>query len=274
MPNIQYSPPVDRLFSYGDPLDNLKDWSSYLKLGISSQHIQELLCLLSDEKLYQADAEGVEWGVPVHAWRILGQLQAEAAITSLVGVLQRWGDDEEWWEWTNEELPIVFCQIGVTAIPALTDYLADIEQPVFPRGTAVRSIKKIAERYPEYRSQCVTVLTNQLKAFGENDPELNGYLVVALVDLNAVESAEAIEQAFEANRVDETFMGDWDEVQVELGLKSREQVKRKSLHNFSEFVNASLTDTSSFSSGSAKAKAKAKRKMQKQSRRQNRTKKK
>jgi hypothetical protein len=89
-----------------------------------------------------------------------------------------------------------------------------------------------------------------------------------------VESVEAIEQAFEANRVDETFMGDWDEVQVELGLKSREQVKRKPLHNFSEFVNASLTDTSSFSSGSAKAKAKAKRKMQKQSRRQNRTKKK
>lgn len=125
MPSIQYSLPVAHLLSYGDPLDNIEDWSSYLKLGISAEHIPELLCLLSNEELYQADVEGVEWGAPVHAWRILGQLQAEAAITSLVGVLRRWGDDEEWWEWINEELPIVFGQIGVAAIPALAAYLAD-----------------------------------------------------------------------------------------------------------------------------------------------------
>ena len=29
--------------------------------------------MVSDEELYQADAEGVEWGAPIHAWRILGR---------------------------------------------------------------------------------------------------------------------------------------------------------------------------------------------------------
>ncbi len=71
--------------------------------------------MVSDEELYQADAQGVEWGAPIHAWRILAQLQADAAIPTLVSVLQRWGDHEEWWEWTNEELPIVFRQIGAVA---------------------------------------------------------------------------------------------------------------------------------------------------------------
>lgn len=100
--------------------------------------------------------------------------------------------------------------------------------------------------------------------------------MVALVDLNAVESAAAIEQAFGAHSVDEAFIGDWDEVQVRLGLKSRQQVPEKSLHQFMETANASPTAPSGFSSGSVKAiaKAKVKRKMQKQSRRQNRLKKK
>ena len=231
--------------------------------------------MLSDEELYQADAEGVEWGAPIHAWRILGQLQSDAAIPTLVGVLQRWGDDEEWWEWTNEELPIIFRQIGAPAIPALADYLADQSQPVFPRGTAIGSIEQIGNQYLEHRSQCVTVLTNQLKAQSENDPELNGYLVVALVDLNAVESASVIEQAFYADCVDEAFIGDWDEVQVRLGLKSRDQVPKKYPRNpFPEVANASVEGWRGFSSGSAKAKGKVKRKMQKQSRRQNRAKKK
>lgn len=275
MPRAEYSPPIAQLLSYSNPHDNLKDWSLYLKLGISSEHVPELIRMVSDEELYQADAQGVKWGAPIHAWRILGQLQADAAIPTLVSVQKRWGDHEEWWEWTNEELPIVFQKIGAPAIPALADYLADKSQPVFPRGTAIGSIEQIGNQYPQHWSQCVTVLTNQLKAKSENKPELNGYLVVAQVDLNAVESASVIEQTFQADCVDEAFIGDWDEVQVRLGLKSRDQVPKKYPRNqIPEVANASVEEWRGFSSGPAKAKDKKERKMQKQSRRQNRPKKK
>ena len=57
---------------HSNPHENLQDWSSYLKLGISLEHVPELMRMVSDEELYQADAEGVEWGAPIHAWRILG----------------------------------------------------------------------------------------------------------------------------------------------------------------------------------------------------------
>jgi len=36
-----------------------------------------------------------------------------------------------------------------------------------------------------------------------------------------------IEQAFVANRVPPFIVGDWDDVQVELGLKTREEVPEK-----------------------------------------------
>jgi hypothetical protein len=36
-----------------------------------------------------------------------------------------------------------------------------------------------------------------------------------------------MEQAFAAGKVDETIHGNWDEIQVQLGLKSREAVPRE-----------------------------------------------
>ncbi len=76
-------------------------------------------------------------------------------------------------------------------------------------------------------------------------------------------SASVIEQAFYANCVDEAFIGDWDEVQVRLGLKSRDQVPKKyHLNQFPEVANASIEGWRGFSSGATKAKGKKERKMQ------------
>jgi hypothetical protein len=41
-----------------------------------------------------------------------------------------------------------------------------------------------------------------------------------------VESAAAIERAFAAKRVDLTITGDWNEVQVDLGLKTRAEIRQ------------------------------------------------
>jgi hypothetical protein len=97
-------------------------------------------------------------------------------------------------------------------------------------------------------------------------------------DLQAVEAAPLIEQAFNAHKVDEAFMGDWDEVQVYLGLKTREEVPRK---QFSPIFSEPLRSIShefeprpgGFGSRQGTQK-KAKRKQQKAARRKNRPKKK
>ena len=47
---------------------------------------------------------------------------------------------------------------------------------------------------------------------------LNTFILNALLDLTAVESAALIEQAFAANIVDESVVGDWEDMQIALGL--------------------------------------------------------
>lgn len=50
------------------------------------------------------------------------------------------------------------------------------------------------------------------------DPGLNGFIISDLVDLQAVQAAPIIKRAFAAECVDLSVMGDWEDVQIKLGL--------------------------------------------------------
>ena len=279
MPIADYTPPVSQLFTYEKPSENFDDWSGYLNLGVTSEHIPELIQLLGDQFLYSEEAEDQDWNAPIHAWRILGQLKAEAAIEPLIDVIRQWGDDLNWAEWMIEEIPRVFGQIGAAALPALTDYLADSTQPDYCLETVISSITKIGLDHPEQRESCVAILSHELEGYADRDPSLNAYLVTSLVaDFKAVEAAPLIEAAFNANKVDEAFIGDWDEAQVYLGLKTREEVPRKQfLPVFGSIPRSAAYEFDRNPSGFGSrgtSKTKVKRKQQKEARRKNRSKKK
>jgi hypothetical protein len=74
----------------------------------------------------------------------------------------------------------------------------------------------------------VRSIAAELQKFDDNDPELNGYLVGSLAaDFKAVETAPLIEAAYAADRVDPSFVGNWDDAQVWLGLKKAPKVPTK-----------------------------------------------
>ncbi|MBV9384903.1 MAG: hypothetical protein JOZ78_00585 [Chroococcidiopsidaceae cyanobacterium CP_BM_ER_R8_30] len=228
MPITSYSSPVNQLLTYGE-CHNISptDWPNYLKLGISAAQIPELIRMATDEKLYQANPNSLKFWAPIHAWRTLGQLQAQAAIEPLIGLFPKRDGEEEILVWIGEELPIVLSLIGPAAIPALAGYLADRSKGVFSRTIAISSLEEISVKHPDCRTCCVTVLTHQLESFQENGAELNSFIVAGLLDLRAIESASVIEPVFKTDCVDQTITGNWNEVQVKLGLKSRADVLKK-----------------------------------------------
>jgi hypothetical protein len=125
MATSQYSPPVDQLLTYGNALEQGGDWSEYLNLGITTAHVPALIQMLEDEALFLSESEDEDYWAVVHAWRTVGALKAEAAIPALIAALGRWGDDDPWWDWVNEEFPDVFQAIGTVTIPALVGFIAD-----------------------------------------------------------------------------------------------------------------------------------------------------
>jgi hypothetical protein len=180
-------------------------------------------------------------------------------------------------DYVLDELPEVFGRIGVAALPAIKAFLADGAHRLYARITAATSIARIGDAFPEARTECVAALTSQLERFGDQDPALNAFLIDALIDLQAVEAAPVIERAFAADGVDESVAGDWDDVQVRLGLKEPDGVEW--FQGDSEPFGLASAFPWEYrrpvthqrqSERKAKAKAKAKRKLAQASRRRNR----
>jgi PBS lyase HEAT-like repeat-containing protein len=272
--NTRYQPPMERLLTYGESNRITPDeWPDYRELGIGPEQIPELIQMATDEELNLAAAESTEVWAPLHAWRALGQLRAVEAVEPLLELFDRLEEDD----WVHEELPVVFGLIGPPALPALAAYLADLSHTDSSRISAIRSIEEIGKRWPDARAEALAMLEERLERFEENESDVNAFLVEALVELGAKEAAPLIERAFAEGYVDPMVMGDWEDVQVELGLKSAEEVAPKQRSEWRESLLPSPQASKTFTPASAqvahKQKAmqkKAKSKMAKLSRKKNR----
>ena len=215
-----YALPVDQLLTYGElRIFSGDKWPDYLALGIGPEHIPDLIRMATDEELHWADEDSLEVWAPIHAWRTLGQLRAEAAIEPLFSLfIELDGND-----WVTEELPEVFGMIGPAALPMLKVAISDTAAHELIRIYAIVSVEKIGIHWPEARSACIAFLMEQLALFAVNTPGVNGFLVTSLVELQVIEAAPLIEQAFAATCVDLVVIGDWEDVQVALGLKSAQE---------------------------------------------------
>lgn len=214
-----YHDPVAQLLTLGDLRQEggmASGWRDYPALGLTAEHIPELVRMALDEDLHWADPESAEVWAPLHAWRALGQLRAESAVEPLLQLLDRIDGYDD--DWAEEDLPEVFGMIGPAAIPGLRDFLADPDHGEWARIAAGEGLVKMVERFPENREQAVAIITDQLRRFAEQDRVANASLVEALCNLKAVESAAVIEQAFAADTVDLATLGDWEEAQILLGL--------------------------------------------------------
>jgi hypothetical protein len=219
-----YPPPVDQLVTLGE-IKFPDAWLDYRALGLSDEHVPALAGMLEDEDLQweawrKGDDSGRFWA-PAHAWRALGQLgaSASAAVEPLIRLLLRSLDSD----WSSEEIPRVLGMIGPSALPAVREALgpaaANAEEPM---GSARlgSALVYLARAHPETRGDAVAAVMDQLRAWPGQHETINAFLISDLIDLGAVEAAPLMEAAFAGEAVDESVAGDWEDVQVEMGLLS------------------------------------------------------
>jgi hypothetical protein len=281
--STSYSPSVDRLLTLGKPeVFAVENWPDYVTTyELTPEHVPDLVQLMLNWSEESPDWEtNPAVFAPIHAWRALTQLQPEAVIAPLIQLLPCVDSDDEW---LMEEAPDVFRLIGPTAIPALEAYMMDAKNRSWSLTTAGNSLAKIAIAHPDQRSPVVSILTTALAGFADHEPEINGFLLAELLELKAVEAAPTIAQAFTADQIDESIAGDWECVQVALGLKSADDFPENpwlhpDLYRSRLAPTNSLREEASGFSGSGKSsnqsKERARNKMARQSRKKNRVKKK
>src|SRR5262249_12935727 len=151
-----------------------------------------------------------------HAWRALGQLKAVEAVPAILGILHQVDDEDDDWIW--EDAGEVFALIGPAAIDQVAEYLQEDTNGLYARVAAADSLRAIGKAHPAARDECAKALASVLEHYTENDEGLNGFIIYDLVELNAVEHLDLIERAFRSETVDEMILGDFEDVQVRLGL--------------------------------------------------------
>jgi hypothetical protein len=218
-----YTEPVSKLLTLGRP-DN-QGWHDYLKMGITSKDIPELIRLIEDKELrwmerpadLPEDGDLPEWYGQIYAWRALAQLKSEEAIPALLNILQEIDDYQD--DWYGEESFEVFPMIGPAAIRPLAEYLADTKHGTWARVTASESLQKMVEAYPETKDECAAAIVSALQGYKDNEESLNGSMISDLVYMNAArDHLGLIEEAFKSGNVDEFIDGDFEDIQVKLGL--------------------------------------------------------
>jgi hypothetical protein len=215
-PPQQYDPPVSQLLTVGEARRQAQ-WPDYpATYGLTLDHVPDLLRMVEDDGLSWADSDSDEVWAPVHAWRALGQLGAETVIADFVATFKAIDDEESGWR--QDEYPMVMALIGPAAIPALQAYMAYEKNALWSSSAAGKALVKIAEAHPQSRADCVAALRDQLSRHEKQDSSFNAFLVSNLTDLRAVEAASVMEAAFTAGSVELSVQGDWEEVQIELGL--------------------------------------------------------
>ena len=269
-----YTEPVSKLLMLGRPKG--QEWPDYLQIGFTHEHIPELIRLLEDKELrwmerpadLPEDGDLPEWYGQIHAWRTLAQLKAEDAIPALLNTLQDIDDYQD--DWYGEDSFIVFPMIGLATIRPLAEYLADTQHGTWARVAASSSLEKMAEAHPETKEECITAIVSALQSYKDNDESLNGSLISDLMEMNAArEHLDLIEEAFKADRVDTFIDGDFEDIQVRLGLIEKRAKPRPRPIWFDE-PNRVLTEKNAPNVKTLSKKEKNKRKQEKKSRKKNR----
>lgn len=234
---------VQNLFKLGLSWDQAA-WPDYSAMDVRPEHTPALISVLKRtraiwDEYEDYDSEPEAWA-PMHAWRALGQFRAVEAIPALLELPDLIDDYDA--EIIQEELPQVFASIGPAAIPALTDYLNNPEHDMWALLCAAEGLTQIAKQHPQSRAEIVNTISNALRNFSEQDATYNAFLAGYLKDLKAVEAAPLVEEAFQADQIDETVFGDWEDYQVNVGLLEKRLTPRFSpqapLHNLNDGLPA------------------------------------
>lgn len=275
----QYFPePLNVLLDLKHPrgyrFNKVSKQDDYLQItGLGVEHIPQLIKILDlwfDDSVLEHENDSLTFS-PVHAWRILSQLQSEEAMEWLIKMLDAMDKREE--DWYLEEYPYIFSNIGPKALPSLVAYLHEDDHGEFALVCISHCICEIAEEFPEERDKAVEALKHKLENYLENGDALNAFLIDYMVTLNAVESAELMERAFAEHTVDIGVMGDWGKVKRRLGVEGMGLAPEREPSEYNQTKPSWGIAGLSNSTPSSKKK-KSKRRKEKKSRKKNRRKKK
>ena len=158
------------------------------------------------------------WIASVVAVRALIELKAEEAIPLFVELLF------ENWRFPRLSVGIeaqyFFAPLGEIAIDPLCEAF-ELSRPEEDEGRrdVVAALGFIGEKHPNNQAEITNRIVNWLNRHNQQNTHSNSEIACVLLDLKASQMADSIRSALDAQCIDTSVCGDWDEIRAELSAR-------------------------------------------------------
>jgi len=222
----KYSEKIQPLFELNrDGYMDEKSVNEYTKFNFTKEDIPELIELAMDDRseeidyeLYQKESDRLYFAT-IYAVRVLGKLGAVEAIEPLVNKMYLSLDSDFY----QEAMIYFLADIGVEALDFIENELLMVAED---KLTLFDGLKRIVEQNPQEHDRVEAFLLKYLETTEDNGSHL-AFAISQLVDISGAKHLDMIERIFETKEVDTMFNGDFEDIEIELGLKKERVHPRK-----------------------------------------------
>ena len=138
-----------------------------------------------------------EISAAIHSWYALAQMGRTEAIPWILNLVDNYDFDSLY----DNDFPAIFKLIGHNAIWVLKEYIHNDINLIDSRSYAIEGLSSLGKSNESYIDECVAILLTDFIS-KPSDSELIGIAISNLIDFQAIESIDVIENAFKDNYVD------------------------------------------------------------------------
>ncbi len=230
----KYDGRVADLLSLGrDKLARVTRYSYVEKFGFTQDDIPQLLLLANDMEIYEhdyadiAEDEGLEFFGVIHAWHVLSELEVPEAKAIFMEKLISY-DDHDFDaidEWMATDFTRLMKPFRKDMYPICKEILEEEKYSIWTRLEYIGLIKDMLKSKEVELSLVNALIINILSH--QNDAIINAGIIGLCMDEELVEHHALIKACFARNAVDIDHIGDLEEVEMQMGLRTeRETIKQ------------------------------------------------
>lgn len=208
----------------------LIDYKTQFQLTIDDLPI--LAVMIGSDKLYFHKDEN-KFFVTLHSACAISDLGVQGSEVLLINQVYRHDMHDN--GWISELYPFYLAKFGQSGLNSLQLALDDSKKP-FVKAVFAETLEIIAKQQPDNRQQAIEMLVKQLQNFAQNDTTYNSFVIYYLTNLKQIEQLPLIKQVFDANKADLLHQGDYEEIEMELGVRQeRSTPKPKTMAELQQF---------------------------------------
>ncbi len=227
----RYSGNVAKLLTLGRPVVNPRKELSYIKdLGIDESDTEQLLQLADDMDIYRyvygdvGDDEAAEFFGVIHAWKALSELAAPQAKEYFVNRFEAYDfDDPD--EWIIGEIRSLIAPYRHDMYEDIVKYIEDEQHNEWVRMEYLEIIKDMLEAKEVESTEVNSFLVKLLQEC--DSPIVNAGAISLCMDRGLTEHHELIKKCFERKAVDIDHIGDLEDVEIEMGLRTERETEKE-----------------------------------------------